>query len=292
MLLDENVSALHNYWGTVVASEVLDKVSANVTYEPYCATAACTSDYASITDSGSALNGADVSVPSGSTSTSTESVTLLSELTVNVGTNSVVIPEDTTITKDGGGTFDSTLITSSDVATNSLSGLAAGVVADGALQWGVPNMHLVFSNPITITIHVSENLNGTTLNIKTSVDGVTWEDTGITCAVVGGVCSFQTTEASYFVANHTPSASGTQIAGSRSGGGGAARVAALLSPAAQTPAGQVLGVATGQVLGATTLSPAVQAQITLIKSQIAVLIQQLIGLLQAQLAAAVAAGQQ
>ncbi len=52
----------------------------------------------------------------------------------------------------------------------------------------------------------------------------------------------------------------------------------------------VATVTGGEVLGASTVSPEIQAQIDLLKAQIAVLIQQMIDLLKQQLAAAIKAG--
>ena len=50
----------------------------------------------------------------------------------------------TIITKTDGTNLDASALTSSDVSASSLTGLGTGVVADGAMQWGIPNTGLTF----------------------------------------------------------------------------------------------------------------------------------------------------
>ncbi|MBI2074457.1 MAG: fibronectin type III domain-containing protein [Candidatus Levybacteria bacterium] len=126
----------------------------------------------------------------------------------NGGTSTVTIPDGTVITGIDGLDFDSSRLATSIPALNSILGLGTGVAADGVLQWGIPNLGLQFSNPITLNIYVGTTLNGQTLNILRSITGTSeWTDDGIvapkTCVVANGLCSFQTTKASYFVAART-----------------------------------------------------------------------------------------
>lgn len=157
-------------------------------------------------------------IPSGSPSTSTPSVTVVEQVTINAGSNQVIIPAGTVITKDGGGNFDATQLAAAAVTASLASGLA-GTTVDGVVQWGIPGLGLAFNPAITIKISVGTGLNGMTLNIQRSSSLTAgWTTTGLgatTCVVSSGICQFTTTNASYFGASHTQSSSG----GSSGGGG-------------------------------------------------------------------------
>ncbi len=179
-------------------------------------------DNGTINISGSAANA--------SSATFTQIVVI--NVAVDGGTSSVNIPKDTVITKTGGGTFNANNLTASSVTPSSLSGLGTGVVVNGALQWGLANLGLEFSSPISISIFVGTALNGQTLNVQRSTTGNSgWTSDGIspaTCVVSSGVCSFSTTRASYFVASHTVSTGG--------GGGGGGGGSGLTPVSTSTPA--------------------------------------------------------
>ena len=133
------------------------------------------------------------------------------------GGTSVTLPAGTVITKTDGGTFDANDMTASQVALNALSGFGANTVVEGALQWGVPNLGLTFSQPITIHIFVGTDLNGRTLTVARSTGMSSgWTTDGIvapaSCLVASGICSFQTTKASYYASK--------SYSGASSGGGG------------------------------------------------------------------------
>ncbi len=189
-----------------------------------------------VTPSGLAglLNNGTLAV-SGTTESAT-SLNTTQQVVINVavdgGTSSVNIPKDTVITKTGGGTFNANNLTASSVTPSSLSGLGTGVVVNGALQWGLANLGLEFSSPISISIFVGVALNGQTLNVQRSITGNSgWTSDGIspaTCVVSSGVCSFSTTRASYFVASHTVSTGG--------GGGGGGGGSGLTPVSTSTPA--------------------------------------------------------
>lgn len=149
---------------------------------------------------------------SGTSANLASSITALETITINIdtngGTTSIIIPAGTVITAADGSLFDSSVLTAADVLEAGLSGLAAGVVVDGALQFGIPALGLNFSQPITINFFIGTAFNGQTLNLLRSVSGgAGWTSDGIvapaTCTVAAGFCSFQTTKASFFASTHT-----------------------------------------------------------------------------------------
>ncbi|MBI4119297.1 MAG: chitobiase/beta-hexosaminidase C-terminal domain-containing protein [Parcubacteria group bacterium] len=159
---------------------------------------------------------------------STTAVTVSQQIIISVssgsGTSTVSVPASTVISRIDGAMMDATLITSSDVAPDSLAGLGSTKVVSrvvkGALQWGIVNMGLQFSVPITLSIFVGDDLDGQTLHIVRSVGGNSdWTNDGIagnaTCTVDAGICTFQATKASYYAATQT---SYYNIGGGRSSG--------------------------------------------------------------------------
>ncbi|GEM_PF-4915040 len=167
---------------------------------------------------------------------STSQAVALEDVTVETPTNggitSIIIPAGTVISRTDGSDFDPNLLVAADADEGLLSGFAAGVVADGALQFGLPASGLTFSQPITINFFVGDSFNGQTLNIQRSVSGTTgWTSEGIvaptTCTVADGFCSFQATLASIYAATHTEESAPTPTpapapasAGGGGGGGG------------------------------------------------------------------------
>ncbi|MEK7534769.1 MAG: lamin tail domain-containing protein [Patescibacteria group bacterium] len=117
--------------------------------------------------------------------------------------NNVQLPEGTIIERTDNEKFDWNNLSVGVVATNILTGISTNEVIEGALQWGIPNVELEFSQPITINIFVGDDLNGQTLNVVRSTTGSGgWTSNGIvlpaTCVVSLGLCTFQATKASYF----------------------------------------------------------------------------------------------
>jgi hypothetical protein len=204
------VDAAKSWWGTFSSAEIAAKISNNVSYEPYCAVADCSLIYNKVVAADSPLAGTNMAIPTstGATATSTPSVTFLSTATITVtndgGESVVTIPEGVVITRADGENLDTTLLSSSSVDSASLAGLGTGVVAEGALQWGIENIGLEFDPPITISIFVGTDLNGQTLDIVRSTSGSdNWTNEGIlqaSCVVSDGLCTFETTKASYFAA--------------------------------------------------------------------------------------------
>ena len=153
--------------------------------------------------------------------TSTPSMEVVQQTQLTVGSNTVDLPQGVIITKLGGGNFDATSLTVAETTVGSLSGLGTGVVAKGALQWGIASLGLEFNPAISIKIFVGTSLNGQTLDITRSTSGSSgWTGDGIvspgTCVVASGYCSFSATKASYYVASETT----TTTAASPGGGGG------------------------------------------------------------------------
>lgn len=174
------------------------------------------------------LNALDV--PDGEATTSTPSVQATQNITLQVamggGTSTVSIPSGTMITTTSGANFNATALVASEPSSGTISNLGSGTVVDGALQWGIPNLGLQFSSPITLSIFVGTSFNGATLNVKRSVTGGgDWTDDGIvspaTCVVSNGLCMFSATKASYYVAfTTTPPPSSPGGGGGGGGGGG------------------------------------------------------------------------
>jgi cysteine-rich repeat protein len=172
--------------------------------------------------------GGQFAISSGS-GDSTPSVITIGDTTINVdangGTSTISIPDGTIISRTDGENMSVGDLSAGDVSTETLSGLGESVVVDGALQWGIENLGLQFSTPITISIFVGESFNGQTLDIVRSTSGSDgWTNDGIsptTCVVSSGLCTFQATKASYYAATHSGSSGGDDSdEGGETGGGG------------------------------------------------------------------------
>jgi parallel beta-helix repeat protein len=241
------LDATGNWWGDssgpyeeIANSEGLGEIitiinSAYIYYRPFCIDGDCDNlSSVEVTPDNLGLlfeNGGSITpMLDDGVATSTASVTSLivnEETSIAVpagsGTSTVVLPAETVITKTDGGTFDAGDITAADVAISGISGLTAGKVVEGAFQWGVPSLGLTFTPAITINVFVGEDLDGQTLTIYRSNSQTSgWETSGIvapgTCIVDEGICSFQTTKASYFAVARS-------VAVSSGGGGGSVVVA-------------------------------------------------------------------
>jgi len=214
----------------------------------------------------SLLNNGSLNLPeSGASENSTPSLTtsqqIIVQITVTGGTNTITLPADTTITAVNGQNFDATALTASIPDAGTLSGLGTGTVADGVLQWGIVNLGLQFSNPISISIFVGTSLNGQVLNIQRSTSGAgDWTSDGIaapaTCTVTGGYCSFSATKASYYVATHTTTTNtssgdgGSSGSGGGGGGGNSSGGGSISFLATPTTSTTPITSSQGQVLGA------------------------------------------
>jgi chitodextrinase len=147
------------------------------------------------------------SIPAGNSPSSASEITVSQDTTVTDpstnGSDSVKLKAGNAITKNGGGTLDVTALTTTDIDPASLT-LPAGMVAEGAVQFGISGVALSLSLPTTISISVSPNNNGDTLTVyrAESLTGP-WLTTGLsspTCVVQNGLCQVDTTLASHFTA--------------------------------------------------------------------------------------------
>lgn len=166
----------------------------------------------------------------GSSPTSTTEVTANVDTTIDIsgtdGADQVFIPKNTIISRVDAAPFNAANLSSSEVATSSLSGISFNTPVS-ALQWGVAGLGLQFNNPITISIFVGNSYNGQTLSVVRSVSGTdSWTNDGIvspaTCVVSSGYCSFQATKASYYAVglNTTPSTPSNNNNNSNNNSGG------------------------------------------------------------------------
>ncbi|MDD2224835.1 MAG: S8 family serine peptidase [Candidatus Shapirobacteria bacterium] len=153
--------------------------------------------------------GTFTTTPSGDNSGEISRISVTNNITVNIGENvakdTVYLPQGTDITEHDNQSYDASELSARIVDVSTLSNLDSGFVKEAAIQWGIPDKTLVFSNPITITVYVGTDLNGRTLNILRSPNGSSgWTNEGIvspaTCVVSSGYCQFLATKASYFMA--------------------------------------------------------------------------------------------
>lgn len=150
-------------------------------------------------------------VPISGNATSTLSAVVLEDFIIPVevpeGESVISIFGGTVISRVDGEPFDISGLTVGPVNFSVLTGFGSGVIIDGALQWGIDNIGLQFSQPFNISIFIGAQLNGQTLNIQRSLDGLSgWTNDGIvpsaTCVVSAGLCQFSATKASYYAVTH------------------------------------------------------------------------------------------
>ena len=145
-------------------------------------------------------------IPDGATPKETPSLEAKEDFSVvindNDGQSTASVSLGTVIRRTDGKDFDATALTASAPAEGTLSNLVSGAVVKGALQWGISDLGLDFSEAVQLSIYVGASLNGTTLNVVRSVSGALWTSDGIvapaTCLVANGLCQFSATKASYY----------------------------------------------------------------------------------------------
>ena len=166
-------------------------------------------DISSLVQSGILIpNGADVST--------TTDVTFNSLVTLNIGSDVVItIPSGTTFTASESTDF-SQLAAASGANT---TGLPSNFTSIAGLQFGLPNLGLTVDPAITIEVNVGSSYNGQSLKIYRKDAGGSWANTGTTCLVASGICSFTTTHLSSFAVGKTVT---TSSSSNSSGGGGIA----------------------------------------------------------------------
>lgn len=112
----------------------------------------------------------------------------------------ITIPSGTEVTRTGGGNLDLTALSTLD-ATTEINNSGNGYDAPGVIRFGIPNMNLTFSKPVTVSIPVGSAYNGQALHVYYRNEGSNdWSSQGVSCVVSGGVCTFETSHATYFAA--------------------------------------------------------------------------------------------
>jgi len=161
--------------------------------------------------------------------TSTSQVLVLNDVVISIpfggGESTITLFKGTHITESTGANFDINNFVAEGVAPASMTGLGTNVVVDGALQWGIPNIELIFDTEIIVALYVGSSLDGQTLDIVRSTSGTSaWTSDGIaspaTCIVAGGLCTFNADKASHYVGTHTVSVTPPTPPTPPGGGGG------------------------------------------------------------------------
>ncbi|MDD4106803.1 MAG: SMP-30/gluconolactonase/LRE family protein [Candidatus Shapirobacteria bacterium] len=129
--------------------------------------------------------------------------TLVSNFTFNInytfltGSASIVFPAQTVVAPIGASTVDLTQFRTINNTTEIKTKLDNTI---SSLQFGIPNINLTFSKPVTVIIPVSSNYNNQTLQVKYHRDGDPeniWNNE-TTCLITNSNCTFQTTHATTF----------------------------------------------------------------------------------------------
>jgi hypothetical protein len=166
----------------------------------------------------------------------------LVNVNMSVGDVSVLIPEGTVLTDENGDAFDVSGLDAGDESAmfaafeSALESPGTDVEMDGAVSFGIPELTLYFSRPVTVYVPVAAE-NGETLSISRTADGVNWTSDGFTASqddtctngigsdpvdtavVSGGMVTIHTCRASDFAA-YTSGTSTYTVTGVVSGGGG------------------------------------------------------------------------
>jgi len=141
-------------------------------------------------------------------------------ITIDDGNSTVFLPAGINITRTDGSNLNLSALTSGEII-DGLTGFEDWRIVEGAIQFGIPEIGLEFSNPITIKIFVGTDLDGQTLDIFRSTSNSSgWTSDGIspaTCVVTAGYCEFNATKASYYA---TTSGSAPKTTTGGGGGGG------------------------------------------------------------------------
>lgn len=154
-------------------------------------------------------------IPAGGNLSNTTQVGFSDKATVAISSDvSVTIPAGTTFTS--GSAIDFSAL----AGGTSVSASLTGVTNAGAMSFGIPGVNLTVSPAITIAINVGSTYEGQTLNVyRQDADGI-WNNTGSTCVVASGICSFTTTHLSSFVVGPISTSSGSTTTTTGGGGGG------------------------------------------------------------------------
>ncbi|MEI8361154.1 MAG: hypothetical protein WCG01_03435 [bacterium] len=236
----QRVLAANSFWGETgpnTGTTSLNALAGSIQYSPWCTNFECTASASLVIATTSNLfadpnQGNWLLKPPSDTPilpdglpdlTSVTNVTASQQFDITlptvstsseVGTTTISIPENTTISRFDGQPLDATQITAMTMNVSNVSGYTGDVIGT-PIQWGQIGVSLVFSPAITIKLWVGTSSNGLILTVlhSTSTDA-DWNTDGIassTCLVADGYCSFETTRASYFIATNPPVASSSDI---------------------------------------------------------------------------------
>ena len=127
----------------------------------------------------------------------TTQVTTQVNVTVTSNNGEATFPTGTIITEQNNGNFNFENFTISDATVeNSIA----------AVDLGIPNTNLSFSQDITVNLNVGTGYNGATLAIYSQSTGQTdWSNQG-SCVVSEGICSFTTDHATVYTVGGNPAA--------------------------------------------------------------------------------------
>ncbi len=116
--------------------------------------------------------------------------------------------------------FDATALSAGSLRVNAVSGIPDNKQVITGIQFGIPGIQLDVDDgdPATVNLYVGNSYNNKVLSVYRSEslhDG--WTTDGLvdtSCTVSDGMCSFQTTSFSYFVAVGTRQGGGSSVGGS------------------------------------------------------------------------------
>jgi ELWxxDGT repeat protein/uncharacterized repeat protein (TIGR03803 family) len=137
-----------------------------------------------------------ITIP-GEDPTHTTSFTFNVDFIFQSGSASVSVASGTVVTPTVGEFLDLTQLQTQDYTALVRTELDNAL---GAIKFGIPNLNLSFSQPVTATIPVGIENNGKTLQVKFQRESESAWNAETTCLVENGDCIFQTTHATTFVA--------------------------------------------------------------------------------------------
>ena|GEM_PF-2397729 len=152
----------------------------------------------SINDLNSLFSGENLTIVNTAESSSVEVESLWN---LNSETASVTFSPGTIVTKKEGGSFAFYQMVNQEV---NIEEIPVDDEPDGdvikTIRFGIPGIGLEFSEPVSISLNVGTEYNGSVLQISSLEDGDEQWSEEDECVVQDGLCSFSVTHASYFAA--------------------------------------------------------------------------------------------
>lgn len=135
----------------------------------------------------------------GTNSGATDKITFNVNYSLKAGSINVTVPAGTQMTSLDGKKMDLGKISLADIQSIVEDDLKSGLLG-GAIKFGLTNMKVSFSKPVTISIPVNASYNKKTLKVFYQTDkGDNWHQE-TTCLVSNAICTFQTNHATKFAA--------------------------------------------------------------------------------------------